>query len=160
MEALLAFVDRNEGALLIGATLVLVIGCSGPGTSSPHSVAAQPSDTTESSAEPAGSEPAPAEAPVTITGSGIESSAPFHLDGGVYLVEWTATFNSGSDGCYHGADLKAVDPDVLMVEPLASELLDSGDPMEGTTYVYDLARGDYYVRASSGCDWSFTFTAQ
>lgn len=145
------------------AILMLMLAACTPAESPGPSVAAPPSEATPTNTEPAAtqavSEPAAAEAPVTITGSGIENSAPFLLDGGIYLVEWTAIPHS-DQGCYHGAELEAVDPDAAVFEPLANELLDSAAPKTGTTYIYDLAGGDYYVHASSGCDWSFTFTAQ
>jgi hypothetical protein len=85
-------------------------------------------------------------------------AAPFHLNGGNYKVDWTAT-PASSTGCYHGASLGAVDPNQLLLEPLANELLSSKAPKTGSTFIYNLP-GDYYVDASSGCAWSFTFTAQ
>lgn len=144
--------------------LLLVLAACAPVESPSASVAAPPSETTAASTEPAASEPAAseppaAEAPVTITGSGIENSAPFHLGGGIYLVEFTATPRS-DQGCYHGAYLQSADPNAPVYERLASELLESAAPLSGTTYIYDLAAGDYYINANSGCDWSFTFTAQ
>lgn len=100
---------------------------------------------------------APAQAPVTVRGSGIEASDPFHLNGGDYRVEWTAT--PGSDtGCYHGANLDSTDEDESVYERLANELLDSAAPANGSTNVYGLDAGEYFVNASSGCDWEFTFT--
>jgi hypothetical protein len=100
---------------------------------------------------------APAQAPITISGSGIENSAPFHLNGGDYRVTWTATPDSDV-GCYHGANLDSNEVDVF--EVLANEILDSAAPMSGSTYVYGLDPGRYYINANSGCDWSFTFTQQ
>jgi hypothetical protein len=94
---------------------------------------------------------------VTITGTGISKSAPFHLNGGTYEVTWKAT-PSSSVGCYHGASLGAVDPSAFVFETLANELLDSAAPKTGSTFIYNLPSGDYYVNASSGCSWSFTFT--
>jgi len=97
--------------------------------------------------------------PVTVTGTGIQKSAPFHLEAGTYLVTWTAT-PSNAQGCYHGASLQSTNPDTPIFELLANELLDSGAPKSGQTFIYNLDAGDYYVDASSGCAWSFTFTQQ
>ncbi len=97
------------------------------------------------------------QAPVTISGSGIETSRKFHLNGGDYLVRWTATPDT-DHGCYHGATLESTD--VSVFETLASELLDDGTPKSGSTYLYQVEDANYYVDASSGCDWSFTFTQQ
>ena len=97
--------------------------------------------------------PAVRQTPVTITGSGIENSAPFRLAAGDYLVEWAATTERS---CYHGGTLKGTDNGET--EYLANEMLD-GDG-SGVTYVYGLEGGTYYIRASSGCDWVFRFISQ
>jgi hypothetical protein len=97
--------------------------------------------------------PAVHQAPVTVNGSGIENSAPFSLAAGDYLVEWAATTERS---CFHGGDLKGIDNDDT--EYLVSEMLE-GDG-SGTTYAYDLSGGTYYLRASSGCGWTFRFTRQ
>lgn len=99
----------------------------------------------------------PRQAPVTIGGSGIENSAPFHLNAGDYRVAWTATPDHDT-GCYHGADLESAEVDVF--EPLGNELLDSSAPLSGSTYIYGLEGASYYIRASSGCSWTYTFTQQ
>lgn len=101
----------------------------------------------------------PAQQPVTVSGSGIENSDPFRLAAGDYAVEWTATPHSDT-GCYHGANLESTDESRFVFEPLANELLDSATPVSGSTNIYGLDGGEYYVAASSGCDWRFVFTAQ
>lgn len=97
--------------------------------------------------------------PVTVSGTGIEKSAPFHLEAGNYLVTWTAT-PSSDQGCYHGATLSAVDPNAPVFEMLANELLKDATPKSGQTRIYNLRSGDYYINGTSGCAWSFTFTQQ
>lgn len=91
----------------------------------------------------------------TITGSGISKSQPFELEGD-YNVTWTATPDSDV-GCYHGANLQRADGSSIF-EVLANELLNSKAPKTGSTRLYGLDRGRYYVDASSGCAWSFTFS--
>lgn len=73
---------------------------------------------------------------------------------GDYIVNWTATPSSDS-GCYHGAFLQSASG---IPEMLVNELLKDGFQKSGNTHIYGLAAGDYYVNASSGCAWSFTFT--
>lgn len=103
--------------------------------------------------------PADRQPPVTVSGSGIENSDPFTLAEGDYRVEWTATPDHDT-GCYHGAQLDSTDESEFVFEQLANELLDTIEPASGSTNVYGLDGGRYYVSASSGCDWSFTFTQQ
>jgi len=132
---------------LAGLILVaLVAACEAPGASPAASVAAS---------VPVGGQ----QEPVTVTGSGIQKSAPFHLEAGTYEVIWTAT-PSNDQGCYHGGSLGAVDPDQFIFETLANELLDSAAAKTGSTFIYNLDAGDYFVDASSGCAWSFTFSQQ
>jgi hypothetical protein len=100
------------------------------------------------------------QAPVTIIGQGISKSAPFHLNAGNYAVTWTAT-PSDAIGCYHEASLQSTATNApIFGDLLASVILDSVAPQSATTYVYNLAGGDYYIDASSGCGWSFTFALQ
>ena len=44
-----------------------------------------------------------------------------------------------------------------MIESLVSASLNDAKPKTGTNQIYNLAPADYYVNASSGCGWSFTF---
>ena len=99
--------------------------------------------------------PAPTREIVTVKGSGISSSKPFHLAGN-YLVNWIATPKS-SYGCYHGASLKRTDG-TFMFETIGNEVLNSGKSSKGETNLYNLDDADYYIDASSGCKWVYTFT--
>lgn len=89
-----------------------------------------------------------------VTGEGISKSRPFVLEGD-YVVNWTATPHTAV-GCYHGASLKA-DGDRTTFEMLVNETINDGAKHTGATSLYDMAAGSYYVDASSGCDWAFTF---
>jgi hypothetical protein len=149
--------------ILVLVVVGLLAACEAPGNSAgpAFSVAGQESQAAapSSAASIAASVPVIGQEPVTVTGSGIEKSAPFHLEAGTYEVTWTAT-PPNDQGCYHGANLGAVDPDQVIFEPLANELLDSSAAKTGSTFIYNLDAGDYYVDASSGCEWSFIFTQQ
>jgi hypothetical protein len=92
---------------------------------------------------------------VTVKGTGISKSKPFHLAGN-YAVTWTAQ-SSSSVGCYHGADLQRADG-TTMFETLVNESISDAKPHTGATNLYNLDDAQYYVDASSGCAWSFTFT--
>lgn len=156
--------------LLICGTVVVVVALITAPHGYPLSSLSSPSPTPVSSLSAATSSPTPIptpsptpiptpvddRVPFTITGSGTENSAPFHLDG-TYAVTWTAT-PSSDVGCFHAVDLVAVDPDMRVSETLGSALLDSAAPQTGTTYLYNIEPGDYFARANSGCDWSLVFT--
>lgn len=138
--------DNWPRLLAIGAFVVvaiIVLGrppASAPGTTTPKTPNAPN---------------APARSAQTITGSGISKSAPFTLSGD-YEVRWTATPTSDS-GCYHGASLERADGE-FMNETLANEILDNRTPQSGATRLYGMDDARYYVDASSGCKWSFTFS--
>lgn len=100
---------------------------------------------------------APRQTAITVSGSGIENSDPFQLNGGDYMVEWTATPQTDT-GCYHGATLQTTDESAFVFEMLANELLDSSARASGSTNVYGLDEGEYYIEANSGCDWEFVIT--
>ncbi|MGK2852756.1 MAG: hypothetical protein ACSLE3_01395 [Microbacteriaceae bacterium] len=92
---------------------------------------------------------------VTLSAEGEQNTAPFHLDGGSYAV--TFTF---SGGCYYGADLQGASTDPGRPESLAS----GSGPVDGTTNVYKVDEGEYYVEMITGpppsCPWSITLTAR
>lgn len=94
--------------------------------------------------------------PLVIEGSGIQSSAPFVLDGGDYYIQWTAT-PKGDGGCYHGGTLEMAGNPLGFVM-LANEILPDSTPVDGETYAYGLKPGRYYLKMSSGCDWRVTLT--
>jgi hypothetical protein len=96
----------------------------------------------------------PTRAAVTVKGTGISKSKPFHLAGN-YAVTWTAQ-SSSSVGCYHGADLQRADG-TAMFETLVNEVFSDAKSHTGSTNLYNLDDAQYYVDASSGCAWSFTF---
>ena len=148
--------------LLVSLALVALLAAACESTTSP-APGDQPTATpTEKVSEPT-AEPTPEATPtavaepVTITGSGISKSKPFALAGD-YEVTWTAQADS-SGGCYHGASLQRADGEFTF-ETLVNELISDAKPHSGTTNLYNLDATQYYVDASSGCSWSFTFTPQ
>lgn len=131
---------------LIPMALLLVIGCGGSG---------EATETVPTSLPTAESTPTTVQREtITVEGSGISSSKAFRLSGS-YVLQWVATADS-SVGCYHGASLERADG-TFMFETIANELIDSKKPVSGETNLYNLDDAEYYVDASSGCDWVFTF---
>jgi hypothetical protein len=141
--------------LMSGLSIGLVVlgACGGPQSSSTSAATARPATSQPVAATAA----PPARTPVTVTGSGISKSKPFHLEGN-YAVDWTAT-PASSGGCFHGASLERADGTSLF-ESLANAILKDAEPKTGSTNLYNLDAADYYVNASSGCEWSFTFKPQ
>jgi hypothetical protein len=94
---------------------------------------------------------------VTISGTGIQKSAPFHLTGS-YSVSWSA--QAATDiGCAHAAFLARTDG-TSTLEMLVNQMISDAQPHSGSTNVYNLADAQYYINGTSGCTWSFTFTPQ
>jgi hypothetical protein len=104
--------------------------------------------------------PAPAvaaQAPVHLSGSRIMNTAPFSLESGGYTVAWSATpsADNGGIGCYHAANLKPTSGgygESLVAQSIGGP----GEPTSGTTHLYGVGAGSYYVSAISGCgSWTF-----
>ena len=84
--------------------------------------------------------------PASVTGSDSSNTAPFRLSGD-YVV--TAAATSSECGFFWGGTLKSTDPKTFVYEQIP----------DGTTNLYGLDDGEYYVEASaSRCSWSITFT--
>ena len=117
-----------------GLLLLLVVGCGAP-TNAPAVAGA---------------------GALTISGSGSINTEPFHLAGS-YTVAWTAAVHTGSSGCFQGAFLERLDGSTIF-EPMPIGDAKTGTPATGSTILYNLDAADYYLKATSGCDWSYTFT--
>lgn len=100
--------------------------------------------------------PVASQAPVTVNGSGIMTTAPFTLAAGAYRVTWTARPPANAPSCYHAADLMT-DAGVR-VQAAGTGSPANGQPLSGETFITTIPVGRYVVRASSGCDWAVTFT--
>lgn len=110
------------------------------------------------SAAPVPFEPEPTRPPVHLSGSGTKQTQPFLLGPGNVNVAWTAS-TTNNVGCFHDARLRSPD------DPAVSEGAGTGDPgphgkTSGTTSIYRLKGGRYYLDATSGCDWTVDITAQ
>jgi len=126
--------------------LLAALGCGGSGPTTESLTTSQPTQ-----------EPTQAVAQretVTVKGKGISSSKAFRLAGN-YELQWVAIADS-SVGCYHGANLERADG-TFMFETLANEIIDGKKPVSGVSNLFNLDDAEYYVDASSGCDWEFTF---
>lgn len=75
----------------------------------------------------------------------------FSLEGD-YQVDWTATDTGSSTvGCYHGMHLKPVGWSFTADVP-------AQQTKSGTSHVYGLSSGRYWLKAISGCKWTVTLT--
>ena len=87
---------------------------------------------------------------------------------GDFRVDWSAT-DTGSTGigCYHSANL---DPE--LAEPgtgspeggrlaeVGTGSPEGGQTLTGTTHIYGLPPGLYYLTVHSGCRWSITLSPE
>jgi hypothetical protein len=98
--------------------------------------------------------------PQTVTGSGQANSKPFALEG-TYEVKWEA---QAPNGCFHETTLWPVGSSLegggTDFRDLTTVNFTDGAMHAGSTMLYGVKAGSYYIRASSGCRWSFTFTPQ
>jgi len=92
--------------------------------------------------------PAAPETSIAMEGDGDESSDPFVLDPGDYVVEWTA-----NGRCSYGFSLQPLEgqwPYVRLASP--------GDQLEGRDNVYDVEGGRWYLEVitgpAPGCPWT------
>lgn len=92
---------------------------------------------------------------VSFTGQGMMKTAAQPLSGD-YTVSWRAQAASNV-GCFNGAFLRSVKTG-QSAQVLVSEMIKDSVPHSGSTNAYGLGADSYYVDASSGCSWSFTFT--
>jgi hypothetical protein len=94
-----------------------------------------------------------------LTGHGIMKTKPFTLAAGNYTVEWTAKDTDGF-GCYHGGFFQPVDKGELLFETLGNEMVAANKTATGSTEIYNLKGGQYYLDMSSGCAWTVTIKPQ
>lgn len=91
---------------------------------------------------------------VEVAADGEHNTAPFELAGGRYVVEYAF-----ASDCYYSARLIPVD-DGAYGEALAT----GTDAVSGTTNVYRVKAGTYYVRMITGpvpgCPWRIVLTRQ
>lgn len=100
--------------------------------------------------------PPPGEQPVTVSSPGGGNTPPFRLQGGTYVVTWTATLQSSS--CFIGWFLESTSTSGSSFTVGNTTL--PAEPNTGSNYLYNVPGGEYYVNAIGSCGWSLTFTRQ
>jgi hypothetical protein len=100
----------------------------------------------------------PSSGDITISGSGSINTAPFTLPAGNFQVNWTAQ-NKYSSSTNLILDLNAVDGSFAPL--LVNIITQSGESRSGTTNIYNIKAGQYYIGAiATETDWSVTFKKQ
>jgi hypothetical protein len=93
--------------------------------------------------------------PITLTGTGTQDTPLFQLAAGNYTLRWKAQATSAV-GCFHGASLRALEG--FFMKPAGSGQVK--DPLEGSTEIYNVDAGAYYLNINSGCAWEITIAPQ
>ena len=94
-------------------------------------------------------------APLTIEGIGATMSAPFHLDGGAYQVDWTMTPSGVARSSLRL--VPADGEDILRVKYLVMTGSAAGR-FSGQTFAYAVKPGSYALDVDAPGRWSVTFT--
>jgi hypothetical protein len=102
---------------------------------------------------------AAADAPITYSGTGNQTTAPFYLAGGAYHTRWSAWGEAAEfPPCTHSASLFAVDPAVGLVRELATRVQVPATGASQESDLRDLKPGAYYFDVSSECGWQIALT--
>ena len=94
----------------------------------------------------------PTAVPLVISGGSLQKSRLFHLNGGNYTVEWSAT-NNDLVGCNNILILEKP-TNQLMLEPIVNNIISTNG--NGSTNIYNISSDDYYINAMGSCSWSVT----
>jgi hypothetical protein len=103
-----------------------------------------------------------AEGPIILSGMGSQTTDPFYLAGGTYRSDWAAWGEAPEfPPCTHSAELKAVDPGNAQMPlghgaDLANLVHVPATGASYTSYVYNVAPGDYYLDVASACGWQIS----
>jgi hypothetical protein len=131
------------GALGVAACALPVPATVAPGGSSPGASGASPG-------------PAASNGPVTVEGTGADSSDPITLTAGTYVVVWSASPPS-TTACLHKAALESTNEEYL--HELMNERITK--PVTGQRVVIKgVPAGTYYFDVNSECAWQFVLTRQ
>jgi hypothetical protein len=94
---------------------------------------------------------------VVKSGSRSSQTELFDLNGGAYHVEWSAA--SDGHGCSHSVSLKL--PDGTYGKEIIDASVDDSNEGSGSTNLYGIASGRYFLSAISGCQtWTVSITSQ
>jgi hypothetical protein len=97
----------------------------------------------------------PTETSLSFGGTSEHNTPAFHLNGGSYVVSWTASnADNQPNGCYHAAYLAAPDGGARL--PITGRLI-PGNASDSTT-LYGVPAGEHYVEIISSCTWRVTVT--
>ncbi|MBI4491988.1 MAG: hypothetical protein HY690_04275 [Chloroflexi bacterium] len=99
----------------------------------------------------------PRQEPVSLAGTvAVQTTEPFHLAGGSYRVEWTATAPPDRN-CFFRARLRAVGEEGT-ARDVASKAVATGQTAEGLAFVRSVSAGQYYLdltpMAGERCRWT------
>jgi hypothetical protein len=138
---------------VIGALVVTACALPVPSTGQPATVAPAGSGPAASGASP---RPAASSGPITVEGTGADSSDPITLTAGTYLVVWSASPPS-TTACLHRAALESTNEEYL--HELMNERITK--PVKGQRVVIKgVPAGIYYFDVNSECAWQFVLTRQ
>jgi hypothetical protein len=94
---------------------------------------------------------------VTVSGAMDAQTEPFRLDGGRYIAAWSVEPEPATRSCIGNLTLKSPD-DPRFQQSIVSGL-EATIIANGTTQLYTVPAGSYYVAADSNCPiWKVTFT--
>lgn len=98
---------------------------------------------------------APTDGTIALMADGQQNTDPFTLDEGAYAV----TFDLRG-ACLYAADLIAFSSEAAFLLPTTITI--GAGPVAGTTNLYDVTAGDYYVSMRTGptptCPWSIVLS--
>ena len=147
-------VRRSTLALaVIGALVVAACALPIASTGQPAAVAPTGSGPAARGASPG---PAASNGPITVEGTGADSSDPITLTAGTYVVVWSASPPS-TTACLHKAALESTSEEYL--HELMNERITK--PVKGQRVVIKgVPAGIYYFDVNSECAWQFVLTRQ
>jgi hypothetical protein len=91
-------------------------------------------------------------APVHLSGTSEQNTAPFELPAGDYKVSWSASSTTESP-CFLGAALKSPSDSSVFVGSISADVPATGTAT-GETRIYGLKSGTYFEFVTSHCKWT------
>ena len=91
--------------------------------------------------------------PLSLTGDGTQTTLPFTLQGGRYIVTWEARAATGAR-CRYESLLQAVERD--FAQRLSGAVVHGEQALIGPTQAYWLPTGRYSLNVDSDCAWQVT----
>lgn len=153
-------VVSDSGDLYLRRPRVSFHGVRGPlvigGAAQLTSTAATASPTSKATANPR-------QESISLSGSpAVQQTDPFHLDGGTYRFEWTATARPDRT-CFFRVRLFVVGEEGVGAD-VAVRVIPSSETGNGAAFVQSVSRGQHYLDltpiAGERCRWTMTLTQQ